>query len=128
MAAMILVIEDEESTRDLLQRSLSKAGYEIVAAPDGKSALKILANSRPDLILLDLMLPDIPGMEILKHVTTQPNPPAVVIFSARSDAADIEAATRAGAFKFLVKPISRDKLLETIKLALTPRAKPYSQP
>jgi DNA-binding response OmpR family regulator len=102
---------------------LSKAGYEISTAPDGKTALTLLADSRPDLLLLDLMLPDIPGMDILKHVMTLPNPPPVVIFSARGDASDIEAAINAGAYKYLVKPISRDKLLETIKSALSPRPK-----
>ncbi|MEK7442514.1 MAG: response regulator [Chloroflexota bacterium] len=120
---VILVVEDELATLDLLRRSLSKAGYEIATAPDGKTALTILANSRPDLLLLDLMLPDIPGMDILKHVMTLPDPPPVVIFSARGDASDIEAGISAGAYKYLVKPISRDKLLETIKSALSPRPK-----
>lgn len=120
---VILVVEDELATLDLLRRSLSKAGYEVSTAPDGKTTLNRLANSRPDLLLLDLMLPDIPGMDILKHVITQPDPPPVVIFSARGDASDIEAAISAGAYKYLVKPISRDKLLETIKSALSPRPK-----
>lgn len=126
--AVILVVEDEESTLDLIRRSLSRAGYEITTAPNGKTALDVLANSRPDLLLLDLMLPDIPGMDILKHVMTRPDPPPVVIFSARGDAHDIEAGLSAGAYKYLIKPISRDKLLETIKSALSPRAKPHTQP
>jgi len=120
---VILVVEDETATLDLLGRSLSKAGYEITGAPDGKTALNLLANSRPDMLLLDLMLPDISGMDILKHVMAQPNPPPVVIFSARGDASDIEAAISAGAYKYLVKPVSRDKLLETIRSALSPRPK-----
>lgn len=119
----ILVVEDELATLDLLRRSLSKAGYEVATAPDGKTALNLFASSRPDLLLLDLMLPDISGMDILKHVVAQPDPPPVVIFSARGDANDIEDGINAGAYKYLVKPISRDKLLETIKTALSPRPK-----
>ena len=111
----ILIIEDSESLSILYQGYLSKEGYEVNAVETGKQALEAITQSIPDILLLDLQLPDMSGMDILKHIDEQQLPCSVVIITAHGSV-DIAVETmRLGAYDFLTKPFDANRLLVTIK-------------
>jgi two-component system OmpR family response regulator len=119
MAAKILIVDDERDTLLLLGKTLQFAGYEVATAENGRKALALVPEFNPDVILLDMMMMDLSGLEVLNRLRKQEvNPPPVIILSAAGRADEIEEGLQAGAYKYLVKPTPRDKLLETIKSAL----------
>ncbi len=121
----ILIIDDEVDTLNLLGMTLSLAGYETAKAKDGQTGIALITEFEPDAIILDVMMPDQSGIEVLETIKKLFRaPPPVIIFSARGRIEDMVEGMEAGAFKYLVKPVSRDKLLETIKSALTSRPAP----
>jgi two-component system alkaline phosphatase synthesis response regulator PhoP len=119
MTAKILVVDDEPDTVSLLSITLGRAGYTVLKANDGKSGLELAASEKPDLIILDVMMPDMTGLEVLRALRrSQTTPPRVILFTAKSRTEDMMEGMEAGAYKYLVKPTSREKLLETVKAAL----------
>ena len=120
MPAKILVVDDEPDTVSLLSITLGRAGYTVFKASGGKAALEIAAKEKPDLIILDIMMPDMTGIDVLRalRVSTGAPPPRVILFTAKSRMEDMIEGMEAGAYKYLVKPTSREKLLETVKVAL----------
>lgn len=123
MPAKILVVDDEPDTVTLLGMTLTRAGYIVLKATSGKAGLELAASDHPDLIILDIMMPDLSGLDVLKALRGQPgsNPPTVILFTAKSRMEDMIEGMEAGAYKYLVKPTSREKLLETVKAALADR-------
>ena len=113
----IMIVEDDAGIRHYLQSTLSNAGYDTVAVGDGRSALALAASHCPDCVLLDLGLPDMDGVDIIKKVRTWSNLPIIVI-SARSEDSDKVAALDAGADDYLTKPFSVDELLARLRVAL----------
>jgi DNA-binding response OmpR family regulator len=125
MAKKILIVDDENDTLNLLSTTLKVAGYQTAKANDGASGIALMTEFGPDVIILDIMMPDQTGIEVLntmKKIFTVP--PPVIIFSARGRIEDMVEGIEAGAFKYLVKPVSRDKLLETVKSALDAASTP----
>lgn len=119
MGKKILIIDDEVDTLNLLSMTLSLAGYETAKANNGQAGISLISEFEPDAIILDVMMPDQSGIEVLNTIKKIfVSPPPVVIFSARGRIEDMVEGMEAGAFKYLVKPVSRDKLLETVKGAL----------
>jgi len=120
MAEKILIIDDEVDTAALLGIALKRVGYEVFQAHGGQAGLKLALSEKPDLIILDVMMPDMNGFDVLKalYATSQTIPP-VILFTAKSDVEDVVKGLEAGAQSYLVKPTSREKLLETVKTALT---------
>jgi two-component system alkaline phosphatase synthesis response regulator PhoP len=118
MAQKILVVDDEPDTLNLLGMTLARAGYTVLKAATAKACLDVARKERPDLIILDVMLPDGSGVEVLKTLRAEPATPPVILFTAKGRAEDMSDGMEAGAYKYLVKPTSREKLLETIKAAL----------
>jgi CheY-like chemotaxis protein len=120
----VLVVDDEPITRNMLRMILSYAGYVIHEAEDGLDALEKIKAHSPDLVLLDVMMPNMDGIDVCKTVrqneTMQDLP--IIMLSARAHAADVEAGLAAGATKYLTKPISRKKLLEEVEDALSKMA------
>ncbi len=117
--AHILVIDDEPDIRTLVQEILEDEGYEVSVAEDGNSARKALQVRRPDLILLDIWMPDIDGISLLKEWAdegTLPSP--VVMMSGHGTVETAIEATRLGAYDFLEKPLSLAKLLLTVERSL----------
>ena len=104
----VLVVEDEEDIRDLLRRYLERAGLAVLVAGTGAQALGELGRSAPDLVLLDLGLPDIDGTEVLRAAV--PGTP-VVVLTARTSPADRIAGLGAGAADYVVKPFSPTELV-----------------
>lgn len=116
-SANILVIDDEAQIRRLLQITLQSNGYSIEEAPSAKEGLVTAANHPPDLILLDLGLPDEDGHSVLKKLRTWYTKP-IIIISVQSNEGDIVSALDNGANDYLVKPFRTGELLARIRSAL----------
>jgi DNA-binding response OmpR family regulator len=111
----VLVVEDERDIRDLLRRYLERAGLAVLVAPTGAAALLELERSRPDLVLLDLGLPDIDGVEVLDRAA--PGIP-VIVLTARAGLPDRIAGLRAGADDYVVKPFSPTEVVLRVQAVL----------
>ncbi|WP_372734637.1 response regulator transcription factor [Nocardioides sp.] len=113
----VLVVDDEDRVRAFLNRALSKHGYEVIEAADGESGLRCLDNTQVDLILLDLVMPGIDGMKVLRLLEDRTEAP-VIVLSAVADIAVRVAALENGAVDFLVKPFHFSELLARARLHL----------
>jgi two-component system, chemotaxis family, chemotaxis protein CheY len=109
----LLVVEDDESIRDMVEMILDSEGYEVITATDGAAALAVLDQERPDLILLDMRMPGMDGWEFARHYAAlaEPRPP-VIVMTAAQDAA--RRAAEVGAQGYLAKPFSIDQLLQIL--------------
>ncbi|MDD4912807.1 MAG: two-component system response regulator KdpE [Sideroxydans sp.] len=116
-SATIIVVEDEAQIRRFLRSALDTEGYQVVEAETGKQGLADAATRKPDLVILDLGLPDMDGIEVVKALRTWTSVP-IVILSARSQENDKIAALDAGADDYLVKPFGVGELLARIRVAL----------
>ena len=111
----LLIVEDEKVFCDRIAKSLRKAGYEVDMCHDGSSAAEYMISGDYDLILLDLNLPDIDGMELLRHMRSCDNETGVLIISARSQITDKVEGLDAGASDYLVKPFHLDEMKARIR-------------
>ena len=116
-SATLIVIEDEAQIRRFLRTTLASEGYLVVEAETGKQGLTEAATRKPDLIILDLGLPDMDGVEVVKELRAWSAVP-IVILSARSQESDKISALDAGADDYLVKPFGVGELLARIRVAL----------
>ena len=125
VSELVMVIEDEKEIRDLVRYNLEKAGYRVAAAADGEEGLKQLFASRPDALVLDLMLPGINGLEIVREVRGEPltHDLPVLILTARSAEMDKLLGFEQVADDYLTKPFSPRELVARVK-ALLRRSKP----
>jgi len=114
----ILVIEDDQSIRTGLRMNLGRAGYTVKEAADGDAALTALAAARPDLVLLDLMLPGVNGLEILRRIRQTDGALPIVILSALGAEQDKVIGLDLGANDYLTKPFSVAELLARTRAAL----------
>ncbi|HPC02145.1 MAG TPA: phosphate regulon transcriptional regulator PhoB [Syntrophales bacterium] len=116
----ILIVDDEKDLVDLLSYNLEKEGYAVLRAYDGEEALKILRSRKPDLILLDLMLPGIQGMEICKIVRKTPETAAlpIIMLTARGEEVDRIVGLEMGADDYVTKPFSVRELLARVRAVL----------
>ena len=112
---LILVVEDDEPVRNLITTTLKARDYRFAVAENGKSAIMETASKNPDTILLDLGLPDMDGVEVIRHIRSWSNVPIIVI-SARSEDADKIDALDAGADDYLTKPFSVEELLARLRV------------
>jgi two-component system response regulator PilR (NtrC family) len=116
--ARILVVDDEPSMREFLTICLRRAGYEVEAAPGGEAALARLDAHPFDLVITDLTMPGIDGMELLRRVTARPEPPLVLMITAFATTDTAVQAMKLGAYDYLVKPFKVDEILVVIRRAL----------
>lgn len=114
----VLVVEDDPHVRDGLTDILDHAGHETVEARDGKTALELVSERAVDLILLDLQLPRVPGMEVLRQTTTEHPGVPIVIVSGKGTIQQAVEATKIGAYDFLEKPVNAQRTLVTVRNAL----------
>jgi DNA-binding response OmpR family regulator len=117
----VLIVEDEPDILMLLRVVIEMNGYDAALAADGSTALERLDAEKPDLVLLDLMLPVMDGWTVLAEMRSRPNPPPVIICSAARSARDVELAEERGAEAVLLKPLDMDQLLETMSRSLAAR-------
>lgn len=112
---LILIVEDDTSVKNLITTTLKAHSYRYLTARDGESAIMEASSHNPDIVLLDLGLPDIDGVEVIKKIRTWSNMPIIVI-SARSEDTDKIEALDAGADDYLTKPFSVEELLARLRV------------
>jgi two-component system, OmpR family, response regulator len=118
-AARLLVVDDEATLLELLSGSLRFAGYEVVTAASGAEALRVASSSTPDLVLLDVMMPDGDGFEVVRRMRSRGGPDVPVIFlTARGEVTDRVAGFEIGADDYVTKPFSLDEVLGRIRAVL----------
>jgi len=113
----ILIVEDEESVLDPLELLLTKEGFSIETARDGREALEKFAKTNPDLILLDLMLPEISGTEVCRQIRVKSQVP-IIMLTAKDTEVDKVVGLELGADDYVVKPYSKAELVARIKAVL----------
>lgn len=116
MARLVLVIEDDPDQRRLLQRMLSASGWRVEAAPDGEAGLRLAAERRPDVIVLDVMMPRLNGYQACRRLKAEPATASVpiVIVTTKDQPADEFWAREVGADAFLAKPVDVQQLTELL--------------
>jgi len=116
----ILIIDDERITVELAQVLLERYDFEVVCAYDGVEGLKVARAEKPDLILLDIVLPRKDGFEVCEELRSDPNfkDVRIVMFTAKGLAEDIERGRQVGADEYVIKPLSGKNLLVVIKKQL----------
>lgn len=125
----ILLIEDEDFIRDLYVRELTKAGFQVKSAPDGNSGLNTLMSENFDLLLLDIMLPGLNGLQVLREFKTKnPNSPTMVILLTNlGQEAVIKEGFELGAQAYLIKgSYTPDQIVNEVKNALTGQSTPQA--
>jgi CheY-like chemotaxis protein len=117
---IILVVEDEEETAAMLAEMLKVSGYSVVNSTDSKNAITKIKEQPPNAIILDIMLPDISGLEVLRFVRQNPQftEIPVVVVSAKAMPADIQVGLEAGATAYLTKPVSYNELKQAVEEAI----------
>jgi two-component system alkaline phosphatase synthesis response regulator PhoP len=116
----ILVIEDTKSVRQILAAMLLEEGYEVITAIDGKDGLEMAKREEPDLIILDVMLPEMNGYEVCCHLKfdEQYEHIPVILLTARRKEADRKKAAQTCADAYLTKPFERDQLMQEVRRLL----------
>ncbi len=117
MSETILIVEDEPSLQETLVYNLEKQGYTVEAAGDGRSALEAARRLKPDLIVLDIMLPELDGFEVCKILRKEMTTP-ILMLTARDDELDRVVGLEVGADDYLTKPFSMRELLARVKAQL----------
>ncbi|MCL2468435.1 MAG: response regulator transcription factor [Micrococcales bacterium] len=123
----ILVVEDEESYRDPLTYLLTREGYDVVAAASGPAALDLFDQHGADLVLLDLMLPGLPGTEVCRRLRAVSSVP-VIMLTAKDDEIDKVVGLELGADDYVTKPYSSRELVARIRAVLRRRGEPNAEP
>ena len=117
MTHRILVVDDEPAVTDLLAYNLRKAHYDVLTAADGRAALQLAQESRPDLILLDLMIPEVDGLDVCRELRKSSGVPIIMI-TARGEEVDRVVGLEIGADDYVTKPFSVRELMARIKAVL----------
>jgi adenylate cyclase len=116
----ILIVDDSDTNRDILRTRLVPQGYELLEASDGEEALSIARQHHPDLILLDVMMPKIDGIEVCRQLKSDTELPfiPIVLVTAKADSKDVVAGLEAGADEYLTKPVDQAALVARVKSML----------
>jgi two-component system response regulator MprA len=114
----LLIVDDERAVRNSLRRAFTLAGYEVTEAEDGTQALAALERSSPDAVVLDVLMPDVDGLEVCRRMRAAGDRTPVLMLTARETVADRVAGLDAGADDYLVKPFDLDELLARMRALL----------
>jgi adenylate cyclase len=116
----ILAVDDNKQNLSLLEKALTSAKYEVITAEDGRTALDLITSAKPDLVLLDVMMPGMSGYDVCQHIRSNESTCLlpVVMLTALTDVADRIRGIQAGADDFLSKPVNREELLTRVKSLL----------
>ena len=126
-ACRILVVDDEPAVTDMLAYNLRKAHYEVLIAADGRTALRLAKESAPDLILLDLMIPEVDGLDVCRELRKSSRVPIIMI-TARGEEVDRVVGLEIGADDYVTKPFSVRELMARIKAVLRRAEKDGADP
>ena len=116
----VLVVEDDEAIADVLRRTLRQEGHEVRSSPDGVDALRVAEEFVPDLVVLDLGLPGLDGVEVLRRLRAESDVP-ILILTARTDLDDRVEGLDSGADDYLAKPFEREELLARMRALMRRR-------
>jgi DNA-binding response OmpR family regulator len=114
----VLVVDDEPTIAEVVARYLERAGYRARVASDGPQALAAAGEERVDLVVLDLMLPGLDGLEVMRRLRGGPAPPAIILLTARGEESDRITGLRLGADDYVVKPFSPGELVARVDAVL----------
>lgn len=119
----ILVVDDDPDSLEIVCTYLESAGYEVSAAEDGREAIAKMEEMHPALILLDVMMPGMDGLQVARLVKNHPamKETRIILLTARGDFSDKQKGLQAGADDYVVKPVSLDDLRETVERNLAAR-------
>jgi len=121
MAARVLVVDDDAAIRITLARSLGAEGYAVSVAANGNEALRVARDQTPDLVVLDLMLPGLTGLDVCRRLRAAEQHLPIVLLTARDAVADRVTGLEAGADDYLVKPFAFEELLARVRVCLRRR-------
>jgi two-component system, OmpR family, response regulator MprA len=124
MNAHILIVDDDNRVTNAIRRTLAYEGYQVSVAANGEGALSIARTRSPDLVILDLMLPGMNGLEVCRRLRSAGDDLAVLMLTARDEVADRVAGLETGADDYLVKPFALEELLARVKALLRRRGTP----
>ncbi len=126
MAKKVLIVDDEPNIVAALDYLLRRSGYEVQAAPDGEAALRLVQAEAPDLVLLDLMMPEKSGYDVCQRIRAHPewSKIRIVILSAKGREADVSKGLSLGADAYITKPFSNAELVERIGALLAAEGAP----
>ncbi len=116
----ILVIDDDRTTREMVSEMLSQNEYTVICAENGKTGLKMAQRENPNAIILDMIMPDMDGNDVLKKLKTHPDtqPIPVMILTGRDKSKDISTSLQLGAKDYIVKPFDTENMLIRVKILL----------
>ncbi|WP_432821510.1 response regulator transcription factor [Trichloromonas sp.] len=125
MTMRILAIDDEADVLHLLEVKLTKAGYQVTTARDGEEGVAKALAERPDLMIVDVMMPKKDGYQVVAEVKAQlgPQAPVILLLTARGQEADVIKGLSGGADDYIIKPFSPRELIERVKVALIRKGK-----
>ena len=117
---LILIVDDNPTNLDILQARLTAHNYEIITAADGEAGLAMAREKQPDLILLDIMMPKMDGIEVCKHIRADTSLPfmPIIMVTAKADSKDVVAGLEAGGDEYLTKPVDHAALVARVKSML----------
>jgi len=117
---LILIVDDEPTNLEILQTRLVAHDYEILTATDGEAGLAIAREKQPDLILLDIMMPKMDGIEVCRHLRADSSLPfmPIIMVTAKADSKDVVAGLEAGGDEYLAKPVDHAALVARVKSML----------
>jgi DNA-binding response OmpR family regulator len=121
MAERVLIVEDEPNIVVSLEFLLRHEGYEVALAGSGPEALAAVASFRPDLVLLDVMLPGLDGFEVCRRLRSAPKPPKIILLTARGRDAERHKGLDLGADLYVTKPFSTRQLMSDVRTCLSAR-------
>jgi DNA-binding NtrC family response regulator len=116
--SVVLVVDDESNQRNILKTILSAEGYETYVAASGEEALKILRSYNPEVVLTDLKMEGMDGIQLMEKIKSQENPPEVVLMTAFGTIPSVVEAMNKGAYSYLEKPLDKDRVLLNVRHAL----------
>ena len=120
MDAKILIVEDEPDIRDTLNYNFDKEGFKVLSSPNGKSAIKLLEKHDPDIVILDLMLPDISGLDLCRQIKNDKklSNTSIIMLTAKSEEVDRIVGFELGADDYVTKPFSVRELILRVKVLM----------
>jgi two-component system phosphate regulon response regulator PhoB len=121
--AHVLVVDDEEDILEIIRYNLSREGYRVTCAESGEKALKVIQSEHPDIVILDLMLPGVDGLDVCRQVKAVADTAQIpiIMLTAKSEEADVVSGLELGADDYMTKPFSARVLLARVKVILRRR-------
>ncbi len=119
MTIRVLAVDDEANVLRLVQIKLSKAGFDVITARDGEEGLQKAIDEKPDVVILDVMMPKLDGYSVLQRIKTEiEDPPIVIMLTAKGQEADVLEGISTGAEDYVVKPFAPRELIARVNVAL----------